>query len=219
LPISNLRCNEQIRITPIRLIDDKGEQRGVISTSEAMQLARDVGLDLVEISPNERPPVCKIMDYGKHKYLQSKKHKQKHHEQKMKELRIRPKTDAHDKHIKMERAKEFLHHGDRVQFTMIFRGRERFHQDIGMETFNEIITDLVDLAKVEQPPRMLGKRMTMLLVPLKVPAPHHPPKPKPPKPDGEAKKGDPAKAAAPKPVAPVVPKPAEGDTTAAASPA
>lgn len=144
---------------------------GVISTDEAMRRARDVGMDLVEISPNERPPVCKIMDYGKHKYLQSKKHKQKHHEQKLKEVRIRPKTDPHDREIKMEKARHFLEHGDKVQFTMMFKGRERFHQDIGNESFQEIITALADVGKVEQFPKMLGRRMTMLLVPTKIPSP------------------------------------------------
>lgn len=165
-------------MSPIRLIDDTGGQRGVVPTDEALRMAREVGLDLVEVSPNERPPVCKIMDYGKHKYLQSKKLKQKHHEQKMKEVRIRPKTDPHDRQIKMEHARQFLAHGDRVQFTMIFRGRERFHQDLGNESFNEIITALADIAKVERPAKMLGKRMTMILVPTKLPSAGKP-KPKP----------------------------------------
>ena len=191
----NLRCNEQIRLSPIRLIDENGEQRGVTPTDEAMRMAREAGLDLVEISPNERPPVCKIMDYGKHKYLQSKKLKQKHHEQKMKEVRIRPKTDPHDRDIKLNRAKEFLNHGDRVQFTMIFKGRERYHQEIGEESFNEIIAALGDTAKIERPPKMLGRRMTMIVVPAKMPV--HKPKPKPPA--GEDKKKPVDKKPAPPP--------------------
>lgn len=142
---------------------------GVISTDDAMRRAREVGMDLVEISPNERPPVCKIMDYGKHKYLQSKKLKQKHHEQKLKEVRMRPKTDPHDRKIKMEKARHFLEHGDKVQFTMMFKGRERFHQDIGNESFQEVIAALADVGKVESFPKMLGRRMTMLLVPTKMP--------------------------------------------------
>lgn len=162
-------------MSPIRLIDETGTMLGVISTDEALRRARDVGMDLVEVSPNERPPVCKIMDYGKHKYLQSKKHKQKHHEQKLKEVRIRPKTDPHDREIKLNKARHFLEHGDKVQFTMMFRGRERFHQDIGNESFQDIISALTDVGKVEQPPRMFGRRMTMLLVPTKVPT--HKPKP------------------------------------------
>ena len=187
MPITNLRCNEQIRLSPIRLIDETGGQRGVVPTDEALRMAREVGMDLVEVSPNERPPVCKIMDYGKHKYIQSKKLKQKHHEQKMKEVRIRPKTDPHDRLIKLEHAKQFLMHGDRVQFTMIFRGRERFHQDIGNESFNEIITLLADISKVERPAKMLGKRMTMILVPSKLP-PAGKPKPKPKPATATAKK-------------------------------
>lgn len=177
----------------MRVIDENGTMLGVVSTSDAMQRARDVGMDLVEISPNERPPVCKIMDYGKHKYLQSKKHKQKHHEQKLKEVRIRPKTDPHDRNIKMAHARSFLEQGDKVLFTMLFRGRERFHQDIGDDSFNDIITNLVDIAKVEQPPKTFGRRMTMVLVPLKVPAPGKP------KPAGGSKAAKAPKAKPPQP--------------------
>jgi len=140
---------------------------GVVSTDEAMRMARDAGLDLVEVSPNVRPPVCRIMDYGKHKYLQSKKQKQKTHEQRLKEVRIRPKTDPHDKQIKVERAKRFLEQGDKVQFTMMFRGRERFHSEIGLEIFNGIVQELGDLVKIDAPPRAMGRRMTMVLAPAK----------------------------------------------------
>lgn len=161
-------------------------------------MAREIGLDLVEISPNERPPVCKIMDYGKHKYLQSKKHKQKHHEQKMKEVRIRPKTDVHDRQIKLKHAREFLEKGDRVQFTMIFKGRERFHADIGEHSFDEIVHALEDIAKIERPPKMLGKRLTMILVPGK-PVPTTKPKPKPPA--GSSPSDKPGSGSSPKPAA------------------
>ncbi len=166
--------NEQIRISPVRLIDAEGEQRGVISTDEALRLAGDSGMDLVEVSPHERPPVCKIMDYGRHRYLQSKKQKQKHHEQKLKEVRLRPKTDAHDRKIKLERARTFLEHGDRVQFTMLFRGRERFHKELGFDAFKSIATGLEEIAKIEREPRMLGRRMTMVLVPTKLVPPKKP---------------------------------------------
>jgi translation initiation factor IF-3 len=169
--------NEQIRLSPVRLIDETGGMRGVVSTDEALRLAREAGLDLVEVSPAERPPVCKIMDYGKHKYLQSKKTKQKHHEPKIKEVRIRPRTDPHDRDIKLGRARGFLQHGDRVQFTMIFKGRERFHQEIGQESFDEITAALADVAKVERPAKMLGRRMTMILVPTKPPVAKPRPKP------------------------------------------
>jgi translation initiation factor IF-3 len=142
---------------------------GVVPTDEATRMARDVGMDLVEVSPNERPPVCKIMDYGRHKYLQSKKLKQKHHERRTKEIRLRPKTDPHDAEIKINRARTFLEHGDRVQFTMMFRGRERFHADSGYETFRDILAGLGELAKAEQPARLMGRRLTMVLAPGKPP--------------------------------------------------
>jgi len=191
-------------LSPIRLIDHEGGQRGVVPTDEALRLARDVGLDLVEVSPMERPPVCKIMDYGKHKYLQSKKEKKKHHEQKMKEIRLRPKTDVHDREIKLKHAREFLEEGDRVLFSMRFKGREKFHRDLGMASFRDITEALAEIAKVEQPPAMMGMRMSMVLVPLKAPSPHAKPsggkgkgdgeagvgakKPKGPKPDSAAEK-------------------------------
>lgn len=176
--------NEQIRISPVRLIDGEGNLRGVVPTEEALRVAREAGMDLVEVSPNERPPVCKVMDYGKFKYTQSKKLKQKHHEQKLKELRLRPKTDVHDKDIKVKKARDFLEHGDRVQFTMLFRGRERVHKDMGLETFNEVVALLGDLAKIEQPAKLLGRRMVMVLVPAKAAA-----APKKPKPAGSAEAG------------------------------
>lgn len=180
-----LRVNEQIRISPIRLIDHEKNMIGVISTDEALRMAREAGLDLVEMSPNERPPVCKIMDYGKHKYQLSKKSKQKHHEQKIKEVRLRPKTEEHDLEVKMKHAREFLEHGDRVLITMLFKGRERFHQDIAYDTFRDIVKQMADLAKVDQPPRLLGKKMSLVLAPLKVPQPkqqhQNQPKKQPPK--------------------------------------
>jgi translation initiation factor IF-3 len=166
LPIAqNLRCNEQIRLSPIRLIDENNGQVGVISTDEALRRAREAGLDLVEVAPTERPPVCRIMDYGKWKYQQKKKHKTHHREQQLKEVRLSPKTDDHDKGIKVNRARDFLGQGDKVQFTMVFRGRERFHQDRGLTIFREILEDLGETAKVERPPKMEGRRMTMVLSP------------------------------------------------------
>lgn len=201
----NLRCNEQIRLSPIRLIDENNEQRGIVPTDEALRRARELGLDLVEVAPTERPPVCRIMDYGKWKYQQKKKHKKPHHEQQLKELRLSPKTDSHDKNIRIERAREFLTHGHKVQFTMIFRGRERFHQDRGHTIMREIVESLGELAKVERPPRMEGRRMIMVLVPNKVA-----PKPAP----------RPADRTAPGGKAPERPDgPDNGSQTAAASPA
>ena len=144
-----------------------------------MKLAREAGMDLVEVAPTERPPVCRIMDYGKWKYTQKKKkQKGKHgHEVQIKEVRIRPKTDPHDKAIKVNRAIRFLGEGNKVQFTMLFRGRERFHVTIGMDILNGIASELEVQAKVERFPKMEGRRMTMLLAPNK----GGPAKPKPPK--------------------------------------
>ena len=162
----NRRCNEQIRISPVRLIDQNNEQLGVVPTDEAMNLARTAGLDLVEVAPTERPPVCRIMDYSKFKYSQ-KKRKQKSHEQKIKEIRLRPDIGDHDRDIKMNKAKGFLEKGDKVQFTMLFRGRERFHQDLGYDIFRAIVEQLGELVKVERAPRSEGRRLIMVLAPAK----------------------------------------------------
>ncbi|HMQ15912.1 MAG TPA: translation initiation factor IF-3 [Phycisphaerae bacterium] len=163
---SNLRCNEQIRISPVRVINEHNDQIGVVDNREALRMAREAGLDLVEVAPNERPPVCKIMDYGKFKYEQKKKVR-KHHEQQLKEVRLRPKTDDHDRDIKVARAQEFLRKGDKVQFKMVFRGRERAHREIGMETFREILDHFGELVKIERPPGMDGRDMIMVLGPNK----------------------------------------------------
>lgn len=156
------RVNEQIRISPVRLIDQNNEQLGLVPTDDALGRARSAGLDLVEVAPNERPPVCRIMDYGKFKYSQKKK-KQKTHEQKLKEVRFRPDIGDNDLNVKLAKAVEFLDDGDKVQFTMLFRGRERFHQELGYEMFNSIIARLGDTVKVERPPRSEGRRILMIL--------------------------------------------------------
>jgi translation initiation factor IF-3 len=164
----NHRCNEQIRLSPVRLVDEQNNQVGIVPTDDAMRRARDAGMDLVEVAPNERPPVCRIMDYGKFKYGQKqRKKKQKHHEQKLKEIRLHPDVDEHDREIKVNQAVGFLEKGDKVQFTMIFRGRERFHKDIGYDVFQGIIDQIGDVAKVERPPRTEGQRTVMILVPAK----------------------------------------------------
>lgn len=163
-----LRINEQIRISPVRLIDDNNVQVGVVPTSEAQQRAREAGLDLVEVSPMERPPVCRIMDYGRYKYQLKKKQKDRGpREQLLKEVRLRPKTDDHDREIKINRAKKFLEEGSKVQFTMLFRGRERAHLDIGMVMFRTILEQFGEEVKVERPPKMENRRMTMVVGPVK----------------------------------------------------
>lgn len=163
-PTFQLRCNEQIRISPVRLIGPDNQQIGIVETAEALRLAREAGLDLVEVAPNERPPVCRIMDYGRYKY-QQKKHQRRSHEQQLKQVRLRPKTDAHDREIKIRRALEFLRHGDKVQFTMLFRGRERAHRDLAVRIFQEVLAELGSAAKLERPPTMDGRNMIMVVAP------------------------------------------------------
>ncbi|MCE5341200.1 MAG: translation initiation factor IF-3 [Planctomycetaceae bacterium] len=160
--------NEQINRSPVRLIGDDNSQIGVVTIDQALAHAREVNLDLVEISPESSPPVCRIMDFGKYLYEQKRKDKlnlKKQHTVTLKELRIRPKTDKHDCDTKVNHAREFFRKGHRVQFTMMFRGREMAHTELGQALMNKIITDLEDVAKVEQPPLMQGKRLTVLMMP------------------------------------------------------
>ena len=160
------RINDQIRISPIRVIGAGGEQLGVIPTSEAMEKAREVNLDLVEVAPQERPPVCKIMDYGKFRYETSrKKDKAKVHQQKLKEIRVRPKTGEHDVETKAQQARKFLEHKDKVLIKVLFRGREMQHIEEGQRVIQQVLAQLADVAKIERPPSMEGKRMTALLAP------------------------------------------------------
>ena len=162
--------NEQIRISPVRVIAEDGSQLGILPTVEALGRAREAGVDLVEVSPNDRPPVCKIMDYGKFKYNQKKQQRQQHkhsHEVQIKEIRLRPKTDDHDREVKLKRARSFLEKGDKVQFTMMFRGRENVHRDIGRAILAKICDNFEDVAKLEMAPKAVGRRMVMVLAPSK----------------------------------------------------
>jgi translation initiation factor IF-3 len=160
------RINEQIRISPVRLIGVNGEQLGVVPTSQAMEMAREAQLDLVEVAANERPPVCKIMDYGKFRYQQSRKgSKSKPHQQKLKEIRVRPKTGDHDVETKINQARKFLEHKDKVLVYVLFKGRELQHIDEGRRIIANILEKLNDLAKIEKAPSMEGKRMTAMLAP------------------------------------------------------
>ena len=163
------RINEQIRISPIRLVDSEGNMIGEIPAEEAQQMAVEAGLDLVEVAPNVRPPVCRIMDYGKFKYEQQKKKKEshKHHQVQLKEIRLRPKTGEHDIGFKVKRARMFLEHKDKVKINVLFRGRENSHHDRGREILENIIGELEDIAKVEKRPSMDGGRMmSTILAPL-----------------------------------------------------
>jgi translation initiation factor IF-3 len=164
------------------VISETGEQLGVLSTRDAIDRARDVGLDLVEVAPQSVPPVCKILDFGKYKYQMQKKEQQakkRQHVSELKEVRMRPKTDTHDVQIKMGRAREFLEDGCKVQFTMIFRGREQLYRDIGRATFNDIVAKLDDVAKLDRDIRVEGKRMIMIMVPKGPPKKVKTPRPQP----------------------------------------
>ena len=161
------RVNEQIRISPIRLIGPNGEQVGIIQTSQAMEMAREAGQDLVEVAPLEKPPVCKIMDYGKFKFQQKQKQKEKTkaHQQKLKEIRLRPKTDIHDIETKINQARKFLEHHDKVLVYVMFKGREVQHTEEGKRILQSMKEKLLDIAKIEKEPSLEGKRMSMMLAP------------------------------------------------------
>jgi translation initiation factor IF-3 len=158
--------NDQIRISPIRLIGAGGEQLGIVPTAQAMEIARESALDLVEVSATERPPVCKIMDYGKFRYQQSRKqHKTKVHQQKVKEIRVRPKTGDHDVDTKVNQAKKFLEHKDKILLKVLFRGREMQHIEEGQRIIAAMLEQLAECSKLEKPPTMEGKSMTAMLAP------------------------------------------------------
>ena len=160
--------NEQIRISPIRVIGPDGEQLGLMPTSQALEKAREAGLDLVEVAADERPPVCKILDYGKMRFEASQKGgKNKVRQQKLKEIRVRPKTGEHDVDTKVNQARKFLEHNDKVQVTVLFRGREMQHQEEGRRVLDMVLEKLADAGKVERPPSMAGRKMTVLLMPVK----------------------------------------------------
>ncbi len=161
-----LRVNEQIRISPVRVINQEGAMLGAMPVNRAMELAREAGLDLVEVASSERPPVCKIMDYGKFKYDQKKKvAKQKQHQTQLKEIRVRPKTGDHDFGVRISRAKEFLEGKDKVLVNVLFKGRELAHIEEGRKVMDEVIAALAPFGKLEKTPSMEGKKMTAILAP------------------------------------------------------
>lgn len=160
--------NEQIRSVNVRLVAADGSMVGVVSLQEALRAAEEAGLDLVEISPNADPPVCKILDYGKFKYEQQKKTAEARKKQKtvdVKEVKIRPGIEKHDYEVKMRNARRFLEDGDKVKVTMRFRGREMAHQNIGMDLLVKMKGELADVSKIEMEPRMEGRQMIMVLGP------------------------------------------------------
>jgi translation initiation factor IF-3 len=162
------RVNEDIRAPQVRLIDQEGEMLGVMTAREALVRAYDVGLDLLEISPNAVPPVVKILDYGKYKYEQQKKANEARKRQKVveiKEIKVRPNIDDHDYDVKMRQAKDFIGEGDKVKVTLRFRGREMAHQDLGLKVLDRIRTELAEITKVESMPRLENRQMIMVLAP------------------------------------------------------
>ena len=162
------RINDEIRVPQVRLIDDAGEMMGVMSAREALIRAYDLGLDLVEISPNAVPPVCKILDYGKYKYEQQKKANEARKKQKVveiKEIKVRPNIDDHDYDVKMKQMKNFIGEGDKVKVTLRFRGREMAHQELGVKVLERIRSDLIELVKVEQMPKLENRQMVMVISP------------------------------------------------------
>lgn len=158
----------------VRVVGPEGEMIGVIGTVEAIRLAKEAGLDLVEVSPNAEPPVCKMLDVGKYKYELQKKANEARKKQKIvdiKEIKIRPNISDHDLGVKLKAARSFLEDGDKVKFTLRFRGREVAHQDIGYQLLLRVQSELGELMKLEQAPKLEGKQMMMLVGPNKAPAP------------------------------------------------
>ena len=162
--------NEDIKAKQVRLIDADNENRGIVSIKEALAVAEEAGLDLIEISPQANPPVCKVLDYGKFRYEQQKKKNEAKKNQKVveiKELKLRPVIETHDYEVKMKQAKKFLEQGNKVKFTMRFKGRELSANDMGKQIMTQIVEDLENCAKVDSEMKLEGRQMMMILSPLK----------------------------------------------------
>ena len=163
-----LRINEQIRVREVRLIDENGEQKGIVPTLEALKMARDLSLDLVEVAPTANPPACKILDYGKYRFEMEKKLRESKKRQKLqelKEIRMQPKIDDHDLDFKSKHVKEFLADGDKVKVTIRFRGRELAHTELGLVVLKDVLSKLGDDYVIEKQPAMEGRFMSMTLAP------------------------------------------------------
>ncbi|MGI9290529.1 MAG: translation initiation factor IF-3 [Gammaproteobacteria bacterium] len=165
-----VRRNREITVSEVRLIDDQGEQAGILKLDEALTKAQEAGLDLVEVSPNAEPPVCKIMDFGKYVFEQKKKAqvgKTKTKQVHVKEIKFRPGTDIGDYNIKLKKLMTFLEGGDRTKITLRYRGREMAHQELGVELLKRVEKDLEDYGTVEQFPKMEGRQLVMVMTPKK----------------------------------------------------
>lgn len=166
--LRTVRVNERIRVPQVRLVDENGDMVGITNTREALDVAKQRGFDLVEVSPGASPPVCRIMDYGRYKYEQSKKAKRarkKQHVMHVKEIKMRPKIEPHDYGFKMNHARRFLEHNNKVKFSLIFRGREVTHPDIGLGILKRVAEDLSEIATIEAGPKREGMTMMMVLCP------------------------------------------------------
>jgi len=164
-----LNINQEIKATTVRVIEE-GQQLGIMSLTEALEMAAKASLDLVEVAPNSTPPVCRIMDYGKFRYQQSKKQQVAKKSQsiiQVKEIRIRPKTDDHDLQVKIKHIKKFLTQNDKVKITMMFRGREMAYTDLGKKIMEEVQRALADVCIIDQHPRLEGRNMVMMVSPKK----------------------------------------------------
>lgn len=164
----DMLVNEKIRAKEVRVIDPEGEQLGILPLKEALNLAQEKNLDLVTVAPNAKPPVCRIMDYGKYKYEQSKREKEARKKQNIitvKEVKVRPNIDDHDLNVKVKNAQRFLSSGDKVKVTIMFRGREITHSELGKEICDRIAEELSDYAVVEKKAKVEGKNMIMILAP------------------------------------------------------
>jgi len=163
-----IRVNNRIRIKEVRLIGPDGEQMGIVATQEALQKAQEVGLDLVEVADQARPPVCRIMDYSKYKYDQEKKSRESRKHQKVvhtKEIKIKPNIEEHDYQVKIHHLKKFLTRGDKAQVTMVFRGREMSHMDLGKKILDRVVLDLLEVGEVESSPKREGRSIMVHFLP------------------------------------------------------
>ncbi len=163
------RANRDIRgVREVQLIDDTGQNRGIVPFFDALKIAEDAGLDLVEIAPNSSPPVCKVLDYGRFKFLEQKKAAEARKKQKtveVKEIKLRPGIDDHDYEVKMKAVRRFFEEGDKVKITLRFRGREMAHQDLGLKLLDRVKVEMADVSKVEAEPALEGRQMIMVMAP------------------------------------------------------
>lgn len=163
------RANRDIRgVREVQLIDDTGQNRGIVPFFDALKIAEDAGLDLVEIAPNSTPPVCKVLDYGRFKFLEQKKAAEARKKQKtveVKEIKLRPGIDDHDYEVKMKAVRRFFEEGDKVKITLRFRGREMAHQDLGLKLLDRVKVEMADVSKVEAEPALEGRQMIMVMAP------------------------------------------------------